>query len=283
MPDSVPDYRAWIGRTRSETDLVAAFPVKALIATLDTGDPEPRLGDVVMPYWHLLNFCEAAPASKIGEDGHPRRGDFLPPVVLPRRMFAGTRLEFIKPLRIGERVERVSEIANVQDKSGSSGAMVFVTVRHRIAGENGPAIVEEQDFVYREAPTPGARPTAPRPAPTDATWSKTITPDPVLLFRFSALIFVGHRIHYDHPYVTQVEGYPGLLVHGPLMGLVQLELARRSNPGRQIAKYEYRAVSPVFHTAPFTVNARAEADGSVTTWIANAAGGLAQQGKVTFA
>ncbi|MBL8674372.1 MAG: MaoC family dehydratase N-terminal domain-containing protein [Rhodospirillales bacterium] len=281
--DALAHYRTWIGRTQSQDDLATAYPARALAATLDLDESPPAAGDEVPPYWHMLYFLEAAPASRIGADGHPQRGGFLPPVALPRRMYAGTRLEFGRPLRIGERIRRESTIKSVEGKTGASGDMVFVTIRHVVSGEDGPALIEEQDVVYREAPAAGAKPAAPKPAPVDATWRRVVTPDPVMLFRLSALLFVGHRIHYDLPYVTGVEGYPGLLVHGPLMGLLQLELARRSNPSKRVARYDFRALSPVFHTAPFSVAARAEADGTVTTWIANGAGGLAQQGKVAFA
>ena len=160
--------------------------------------------------------------------------------------------------------------------------MVFVTVRHTLSGSKGTAFVEEQDIVYREAAKPGEKARPSKPAPTDPTWSKKIMPDPPLLFRYSALTFNGHRIHYDHPYVTGVEGYPGLIVHGPLLGTLQMELARRSNPGKAPATFEFRAMSPVFAGAAFTVGARREADSSITTWIADPQGGLAQQGKVTF-
>ena len=159
---------------------------------------------------------------------------------------------------------------------------MFVTVRHTLSGATGTALIEEHDIVYREAARPGETAREPRPAPTDSTVSKTIVPDPVLLFRFSALTFNGHRIHYDQPYVTGTEGYPGLVVHGPLLGLLQIELARRSNPGKTPASFEFRALSPLFAGVPFIVSARREADGAVTTWIANAKGGLAQQGKATF-
>jgi 3-methylfumaryl-CoA hydratase len=230
-----------------------------------------------------LYFLEAAPQSKIGPDGHAERGDFLPPIPLPRRMWAGSRLAFDGgPLRIGDTISRKSEIKSVEPKTGSTGEMVFVTVRHTISGPRGSSCVEEQDIVYRKAAKPGEKAREPKPAPTDATWSKRILPDPVMLFRYSALTFNGHRIHYDQPYVTGTEGYPGLVVHGPLMGMQQLELARRSNVGRLVRSFEFRALSPAFANASLTVGARREVDGSVTTWIANDKGGLAQQGKVEF-
>ena len=198
-------------------------------------------------------------------------------------MWAGSRFSFDgEPLCIGEAITRLSRIKSVEPKTGSSGEMVFVTVEHTISGPRGVSFVEEHDIVYREAAKPGEQPKAPAPAPTDATWTRKIVPDPVLLFRFSALTFNGHRIHYDQPYVTGSEGYPGLIVHGPLLGMLQIELARRSHPDKVAKSFEFRALSPVFSGPAFSVRARREADGSVTTWIADPKGGLAQQGKATF-
>jgi len=277
------DMRAWIGRTQSVEDFVAPWPAKALIATLDENDRDPRMGDPLPPLWHWLYFLEVAPQSKIGSDGHGERGEFLPPIDLPRRMWAGSRFRFEgEPIRVGDTARRVSAIKSIEPKTGSSGSMVFVTVQHALSGPRGVSLVEEHDIVYREAAKPGETVREPKPAPTDSSAAKTIVPDPVLLFRFSALTFNGHRIHYDQPYVTGVEGYSGLIVHGPLMGLLQIELARRASAGRTPRTFEFRALSPVFAGAPMTVGARREADGSLTTWIANAKGGLAQQGKATF-
>jgi 3-methylfumaryl-CoA hydratase len=257
--------------------------VRALIATLDENDPDPKTGDPLPPLWHWLYFLEVARQSKIGPDGHPERGDFLPPVPLPRRMWAGSRFAFDgEPLKIGDTIRRTSTIKSVEPKSGSTGAMVFVTVQHVLSGPRGPSLVEEHDIVYREAAKPGEAARPPKPAPTDATWTRNVLPDEVLLFRFSALTFNGHRIHYDQPYVTGTEGYPGLIVHGPLMGLLQVELARRSNPGKTVKSFEFRALSPAFAGGTLTVGARREPDGSAATWIAMAGGGLAQQGKTTF-
>jgi 3-methylfumaryl-CoA hydratase len=281
---SLEKLKDWIGRTQSVEDLAALFPVRALSATFDEkDDADPRNGDPLPPLWHWLYFLEVAPQSKIGPDGHAERGDFLPPVPLPRRMWAGSRFSFDgEPIRVGETIRRLSEIKSVEPKTGSTGSMVFVTVRHTISGPRGASFVEEHDIVYREAAKPGEAPKPPRPAPADATWTRTVLADPVLLFRFSALTFNGHRIHYDQPYVTGVEGYPGLIVHGPLMGMLQIELARRSNPGKVVGSFEFRALSPVFGGATLGVHGRREPDGSTTTWIADPNGGLAQQGKATF-
>ena len=280
---SLENLKDWLGKTRTMQDFAAPFPVLALSATLDEDDPEPRMGDPLPPLWHWLYFLDAARQSRISPDGHAERGDFMPPVPLPRRMWAGSRLVFDgEPLRLGETIQRVSEIVSVEPKSGASGAMVFVTVRHTVSGPRGKSFGEEQDIVYREAARPGEKARDPKPAPTDPTWSRKLVPDPVMLFRFSALTFNGHRIHYDHPYVTGAEGYAGLIVHGPLLGMLQMELARRSNPGKVPASFEFRALSPAFGGSSLTVGARTETDGSVTTWIANDSGDLAQQGKVKF-
>ena len=280
---SLENLKDWIGRTQSMEDLAAPFPVRALSATFDEKDPDPQNGDPLPPLWHWLYFLEVAPQSKIGSDGHAERGDFLPPVPLPRRMWAGSRFSFDgEPIRVGETIERLSEIKSVEPKSGSTGSMVFVTVQHTISGPRGVSFAEQHDIVYREAAKPGEASKPPKPAPTDATWTRTVLADPVLLFRFSALTFNGHRIHYDQPYVTGVEGYPGLIVHGPLMGMLQIELARRSSAGKVVRSFEFRALSPVFGGAALGVHGRREGDGSITTWIADPNGGLAQQGKATF-
>ena len=277
------DMKQWIGRTETLQDHITLAPLQALAATLDRDDPPPGPGDEVAPGWQWLYFLPLHPLRAISTDGHPTRGGFLPPVPLPRRMWAGSRFSFDgEPVRVGDPIGRKSEIRSVEPKSGSTGSMVFVTVKHTISGPRGVSFVEEHDIVYREAAGPGEQPKAPKPAPADATWTKTIMADPVLLFRFSALTFNGHRIHYDQPYVTGTEGYPGLIVHGPLLGLLQIELARRANADKIPRSFEFRALSPVFAGAAFHIHGRRESDGAITTWAANATGGLAQQGKVVF-
>ena len=280
---SLERLKDWVGRTQAMEDLVAPFPVRALAATFDADDPEPKSGAPLPPLWHWLYFLDVAPQSRIGADGHAERGDLLPPVPLPRRMWAGSRFSFDgEPVRVGDTIGRTSKIKSVEPKSGSTGSMVFVTVKHTISGPRGVSFVEEHDIVYREAARPGEQPKPPKPAPADATWTRTIMADPVLLFRFSALTFNGHRIHYDQPYVTRTEGYPGLIVHGPLLGMLQIELARRANADKIPRSFEFRALSPVFAGAAFHIHGRRESDGAITTWAADATGGLAQQGKVVF-
>ena len=277
---SPEDLAAWIGRRETLHDRVDADRVADLAATLDRPVPRAELP----PAWHWVLFACFVPAHEVGPDGHPRRGGFLPPVDLPRRMWAGGRLRFHAPLPIGAAARRESEIVKVEPKRGRSGALVFVLVRHRIFGNDQLAISEEHDIVYREAPQPGAAPPTPEPAPAASTWRDTVRPDPVLLFRYSALTRNGHRIHYDHPYVAQVEGYPGLIVHGPLIATLLLDLAARSAPDRRIETFDFRAVSTLFVDAPFVVAGEPAADAaSARLWAANPAGALAMQATVGFA
>ncbi|NNC93289.1 MAG: acyl-CoA dehydrogenase [Acidimicrobiia bacterium] len=246
------DLRAWIGRREETTDVITAWPVRALQATLDLPDPEPQNGDPLPPLWHWLFFLPTAAHSDLGSEGHALPGGFLPPVPLPRRMFAGGRFTFHRPLRIGEPATRTGTVRSVEEKHGKTGQLLFVTVRYEFTTDEGLCIAEEQDLVYREAPH-GTQAPAPgiKPVPT-APWTHVVEPDPVMLFRFSALTFNGHRIHYDHPYVTEVEGYPDLIVHGPMTALLLADLARRNGSG-PIRTFAFRARAPLFTNGPFTV------------------------------
>lgn len=282
MPDDFAHLKTWVGRTQEMDDVIEPEHVANMAATLGL-ETSPHLGDPLPPGWHWLFFNRFAPAHEVGEDGHTRRGGFLPPVTLPRRMWAGGRLNFPGAAKVGERVTRRSEILSVEHKSGRSGDLVFVTVKHRISGAAGLAIEEEHDIVYRSPPAPVAPAPKPVAAPTDARWTKTIRPDPVLLFRYSALTHNGHRIHYDWPYVTKVEGYPGLIVHGPLTSTLLLELVRREVPDRRLAKYSFRAMAPLFDTAPYTVNGRPDAEGTVKVWATGPAGELAMEATAVLA
>jgi 3-methylfumaryl-CoA hydratase len=268
----------WIGRTETLNDVVTAAPVAAMAATLDNGNAVPDAGGPLPPLWHWLYFLPRPKRSEIGPDGHAARGGFLPPVPLPRRMWAGGRLAWHDAIRVGDAIERVSKVASVSQKSGKTGDLVFVLVEHRVSTERGLALTEEHDIVYREAPQPGATPLAPPRAPTDEAWSERIEPDDVLLFRYSALTFNGHRIHYDRRYVTEVEGYPGLIVHGPLIATLLAELLRKHRSDATLASFSFRAISPLFDIAPFEVCGRPDADGkTVQLWARNADGGLAMQ------
>ena len=253
---SAPDLRAWIGRTETLRDTIDPTPVAALAATLDHPAAPVPPGTPLPPLWHWLYFLPLHRQSELGPDGHARRGGFLPPVPLPRRMWAGSQFEFRSPVRVGDAVERLSTIEDVTSKTGRSGALVFVKVRHelRCNGAAQPALVEWHDIVYREAKPPGAAEPPPQPAPQRAAWQREIVPDDVLLFRYSALTFNGHRIHYDRRYVTEVEGYPGLVVHGPLIATLLLDLLHRHVPGADLATFRFKAVRPTFDGQPLRIN-----------------------------
>ena len=282
VSENLDHLKQWVGKQESRTNVATAWPVAALAATLDRRDPEPATGDPIPPGWHWLYFLEAKPASELGPDGHPKRGGFLPPVPLPRRMWAGGRIEFRRALKLGEALRRDSEIVAVESKQGKSGSLVFVTVRHTVSGTAGGAVIEEHDIVYREAAKPGGAPPPGKPAPQHAAWRREITPDPVLLFRFSALTFNGHRIHYDLDYCRHEAHYPGLIVHGPLQTILMLDLCRR-NEARPVKRLDYRALHPVFHTERLTVSGNPGANGATAElWTANAAGNYAMAGTACF-
>ncbi len=273
----------WAGRTERRSDRVTPVPLAALAATLDRDDPPPKEGDAIAPLRHWLYFLPLHPRRESGPDGHPLRGGFLPPVPLPRRMWAGGRMEFRRPVRVGDAIERVSTIAKVDAKEGRSGPLVFVLVRHEITAAGELAIVEEHDIVYRRAPQRGDPAPPKRAAPTDGTWRRDIVPDDVLLFRYSALTFNSHRIHYDRRYVTEVEGYPGLVVHGPLIATLLADLGRDNVAPAEIATFSFRAVMPLFDVAPFAVCGRSDADGkSVSLWAHDDAGTLAMEARATL-
>lgn len=276
--------RQWIGRTETRSDTVTAVPVAALSAMLDRDDPPPRPGDPLPALWHWLYFLPIHRRSELGPDGHAKRGGFLPPVPLARRMWAGSRLAFHDPLRVGDAIRRTSRIVDVRNRQGRSAELVFVVVRHEIDGPRGAVLSEEHDIVYRDAPRPGEAPAPPIPAPEQAAWTCEIRPDDVLLFRYSALTFNGHRIHYDRRHATGVEGYPGLVVHGPLIATLLLDGLQRAEPGAQLASFAFRALRPLFDTAAFSVCGRPEPDGrSVHLWAADASGGLAVDATATLA
>ena len=277
------DLTTWIGRSETRQDTFTATPAAALAATLDHAETPWAAGTPLPPLWHWLYFLPLHRQSEIGPDGHAKRGGFLPPVPLPRRMWAGSQFEFRAPLRIGDAVERTSTIADVTVKEGRSGQLVFVKVRHdlRANGAADPALVEFHDIVYRANRQPGDVEPAPVAAPAGAAWQREVQPDDVLLFRYSALTFNGHRIHYDRRYVTEVEGYPGLVVHGPLIATLLLELLHRHAPDAEVATFAFRALRPTFDGRPMRVNARI--DGSAARlWAQDDAGWLTMDASATL-
>ncbi|BEP69611.1 MULTISPECIES: MaoC family dehydratase N-terminal domain-containing protein [unclassified Variovorax] len=288
--EALAHLQAWQGRSETLRDDLTAAPVRGLSATLDRDDPLPEAGTRLPALWHWLYFLPHHRQSEIGEDGHAKRGGFLPPVPLPRRMWAGGRLTWEpgNPLQVGDAVERTSTIASVTHKAGRTGELVFVLVRHEVRNARGLALTEEHDIVYRAAAAPAEPAPPPTPAPKDAAFSRDLVPDDVLLFRYSALTFNGHRIHYDRRYVTQVEGYPGLIVHGPLIATLLVDLLRRNAPAdAQLARFEFRAVRPTFDIAPFRVHgkpAEGSTDGKTfSLWGEDADGWLTMQATAVLA
>ncbi len=291
MTLDIDQLRQWIGRTEDADDIVTAAPLACLQATLDRDDPEPRPGDPLPPAGHWLYFLPRTRHSDLDENGHAKKGDFLPPVPFERRMWAGGRIRFAGPLHVGDAIRRRSEIMDVSLKEGKSGPLVFVLVRHQVSGPGGLAIEEEHDIVYRgDAPQntdkdmdKDAGKARLAQAPGEAVWRREIIPDPVLLFRYSALIFNGHRIHYDRDYVTREEGYPGLIVHGPLIATLLMDLGRRENPNARLARFEYRARGPIFDDGPFTVEGEPSPDGArASLWALDHRGRVAMTAAADF-
>jgi 3-methylfumaryl-CoA hydratase len=264
----------WIGRTETRTARIAAAPLVAMSATLDRDDPEPGAGTEVPPLWHWLYFTPTAKQSDLGPDGHFKRGAFVPPIPLPRRMFAGARVTFHAPLRIDEEVQRVSRIESVETKTGRTGTLAFLKMRHELSNAAGVCLVEEQDIVFREPPRADAPPPAATPAPADHQFSREIVPDPVLLFRYSALTFNSHRIHYDRDYATGVEGYPGLVVHGPFIATLLADLLRRQRPDARLRRFEFKAVRPLFDLHSFATCGRESEAGRFDLWARDHEGNL---------
>ena len=237
------DFTEWVGRQRVEEDRLDLFPARGMNAVLDRDPLAFQEGSALPRCWHWLYFKPLVRRSDLSDDGHEKKGAFLPDVGLPRRMWAGGKLAFSGELKLGETVRRTSTIESVEEKAGRSGRLVFINLRHRVEGERGLAVDETQNLVYREGGVPavGEGPAAPE----SPAWSEPFAADNVTLFRFSALTFNGHRIHYDQPYSSREEGYPGVVVHGPLLALLLLDGATR-NGGRAPERFAYRAVSPLF-------------------------------------
>lgn len=277
------DHSEAIGRTETRHETILTDRVAALAATLDLARA-PQPGAALPAGWHWLFFNPFLRRSELGPDGHPRRGGFLPDVGLPRRMWAGGRLRYLAPLPVGAVARKDSEILNVVSKSGRAGRLVFVTLRHRISSGDRLCIEEEQDIVYREAPAADAPKPAPGAAPDGAQYSQPVQPDPVMLFRYSALTSNGHRIHYDQPYATGEEGYPGLVVHGPLIATLLQGLAQSCRPEATLSAFSFRGMAPLFVDRGFRLEARdGDTSGALSLWARGPDGELAMQADATFA
>lgn len=255
------DLESWTnGKDTEEVQTIGAPPLKLMAATLDEHLPDTSPGAPVPPMWHWLYFVPSTRRSELGDDGHPRRGSFMPPVLLRRRMLAGGITEFHAPILVGDRIERSTTVTSVDEKEGRTGPLVFVEVRSEYRRESGLAISERQTIVYTDA-RPSEAPTGEGPDPS-STWHMSVKPDPVLLFRFSALTFNAHRIHYDLPYARETEGYPNLVVHGPLVALLLVGLAR-SNGLTNISRFSFQARSPFYVADTIGLHGRPSEEGAV--------------------
>jgi len=247
------EWQRWVDSRESVSDIVSIASLTRMSATFDHDEPNWQPDDPVPPLWHFMYFPPVARASALGPDGHPARGGFLPPIPLPRRMFAGARTTYYRPLRAGETIRREGAIVKIDEKSGKSGTLVFVLIRYQIFGGDELAVMEEHDIVYRDVAAPAKTTQVAQSSVAEPDWRRIITPDPVTLFRFSALTFNGHRIHYDRKYSTEVEGYPGLVLHGPLIGYYLIDLCRDNTDDRPIRAHAFRAQRPLFDTEPFEI------------------------------
>ena len=279
MTIDIASLKPWIGRQETAGDTLAAFPAAALTATLDRDDSY-HAGAPLPPLWHWLYLQELHKTAELAENGHGRLGGFMPPVPLPRRMWAGGRFTFERPLLIGQAVERVSTVVDLAAKQGASGDLVFLLLRHVVSGPDGTAVVEEQDIVYREPPRPEEAAAAPRRAAGKAAWRHETMTGEALLFRYSALIFNAHRIHYDHPYCER-EGYPGLVVHGPLIATLLADLVRR-NTDAPMSAFRFRAVSPLFSGSPCVACGVPEGR-KVRLWAEDGKGGVVMEAQAELA
>ena len=256
----IDHLRSWIGKTRTEDDTVALRHARLMAATIDLPNPDRIAeGAPLPPLWHWIYFLEGLPPGELGRDGHPARGGFLPPVPLPNRMWAGGRVAFLAPVPIGARVRKISRILKVDHKVGRSGDLVFVTVLHEVGTLSGDVLVrEEHDIVYKSASRP-SRPAATTDAPAPAPFEKRVTPTSTTLFRYSALTFNGHRIHYDQDYCREVEGYANLVIHGPLVATLLAGFAEEAS-GHRLREFNYRGVSPALLGETITLGANIDGD-----------------------
>lgn len=277
------EFDAWIGRVEEATDTISLRQARQMAATLGDTFAGDLLDDgaVLPPLWHWMGWTPDTQMAGLGPDGHPAKGGFLPPVPLERRMWAGGRLSFHGDLRIGQPMHRRSEILKITEKTGSAGSMVFVTVGHQTHGADGLAVIEEQDIVYVAMPQSFAPP-PPIAAPDQSIWVESPAMDTVRLFRFSALTFNAHRIHFDLPYAMDIEKYPGLIVHGPLQAMMLLEAARRNNDNARPASFRFRGVQPLFHFNALRLMAQAAQGGAQPLCTATEDNYVCMQADVTW-
>ena len=282
---SIPDageLQEYVGRTEVAEDVLVPSTLARLWATLDRPDRPPGAGAPLPPLAQWLYFLSAPAQAELGEDGHADSGAFLPPMHFARRMWAGYHITAKRPLTVGEAAVRQSEIAAVERKNGKTGPLLFITVRHDYHDRDGLAISESQDIVYRQrSPAPLSRPVTP--TMDGGTSRRIIQPSAALLFRYSALTFNAHRIHYDLDYARAVEGYPGLIVHGPLIATLLAQLVADARPGVHVEILDFRAVKPLFHSSAFSVNLRSRDQQTFDLWASDCGETLAFKGTATIA
>jgi 3-methylfumaryl-CoA hydratase len=282
----IESLQQWVGRTDTRCGIISAAPVAALSASLNLPAPRANFGEALPACWHWLYFHDLVPTAQLTPDGHAPRGDFLPPVPLPRRMWAGSHLRFAAPLLVGDEAQRISTVQSVTHKQGRTGDLVFVTLRHQIFRSEVLAVDEEQRLVYRDQrvgddnPKSTTKPT-PRPSLPVAQWHSDLSVDTVLLFRYSALTFNSHRIHYDRDYAVRVEGYDGLVVQGPLTATLLLELLHQELPSAHIASFEFRALRPLLADTPLHLQGRRD-DREIRLWALDANGDLAMEARASL-
>jgi 3-methylfumaryl-CoA hydratase len=275
-------YEAWIGREEERSEPILLSVVQAMAATLDLERSAPA-GAPLPPGWQWLFFNPVVRRNELGIDGHPRRGGFLPPIELPRRLWAGSRVRYLADLPVEAQATRRSRILKIENKAGKSGSLSFLTVEHTISCDGVARICEEQDIVYREATPPGTA-VVPAPRRHDGVpqWSRGVEPDTTLLFRYSALTFNGHRIHYDQAYARDQEGYPDLVVHGPLTATLLQQFALEHGAGRALTRFDFRGVTPLFVGRAFQLEGRQVEDGTLALWARGPDGDLAMSATAAF-
>jgi len=282
--DSQQQFQEWLGKAQSASDTLTIAPMEGLAATRTRDDTAFSVGAALPPLWHWLYFLAPSKQSELAQDGHPHRGDFLPPIPLPRRMWAGSRLNFIRPLLVGESIQRRSTIRSIKLKQGRSGNLGFVCVAHELSDSSGVVLQEEHDIVYRDMPTGNISAQPAHKADEHHDFSRTVMPDPALLFRYSALTFNAHRIHYDRDYAKDIESYPGLVVHGPLLATFLLELLTDNYPNATLSGFSFKAMKPVFDIESFQVcGNKPDNTGNAKLWIADNAGNLCMEARAELA
>ena len=284
MADSLESFKSYIGKSETATDVVTASAMLKFAATLGQENPPMDKGEPIPPGWYGAFFPASHRPSQMRPDGQASGGGIVPPIPLPRRRIGGTRVTFHEPLRIGDEIKRVTEIADIRIDDGPNGAMVTVLERNSISNSRGLAVVEERDMVMLSEQRAEAAPSSPPETPAQATWKQVFEPNPPLLFRFSAIRFNSHRIHYDRDYVTKVEKLPGLVVQSSLISQLMIEMCRKEVPARQLKSFDFKSFRQIYDTGKFTICGAAAAEGrQATLWAQDADDRVAMTATAKFA